>query len=484
MHTNFKLNRNGEQIGFFESNAKNNVPIDTISFSIQKNDTSYGRISDGDSTWVSFFNPTPGKPNEFKSDTLKLTNIFIDSIAGTSVGVNWETNIPATSTVRFGAQPDQLIREMSNPNLVLQHRIIIDRLIPNQTWYYRVKSSDVYQRETVSDVLNFTTLETTKLHHYEIAVDSIEANQVKISWKTNRPAHSTLYFGLDQNRLEQVLTDSLIVQVHEFFVSELIADTTYFFIVQSTARNEISQTSEILSFSTLNSRDSLDIIYQIEVMPYRSSGFFEDSGWNFGNNGLVRQDVKTTRPGFYQYTFRTKGKAALNIWPTFELSIDDSVLLSEAVIETKYRNYTVSSHLDSGWHSIQIAFINADSLQTCALIGDWLRIEFKQKSTDVGYRQPDKLPRRTLLYQNFPNPANPETQIRYSIPNSSHVLLKIYNLSGQEVRTLVDSEKTAGWYTLDWDGCDNAGQPVASGLYLYRLSAGGRILNRKILILK
>ncbi|RME95454.1 MAG: T9SS C-terminal target domain-containing protein, partial [Bacteroidetes bacterium] len=76
-----------------------------------------------------------------------------------------------------------------------------------------------------------------------------------------------------------------------------------------------------------------------------------------------------------------------------------------------------------------------------------------------------------------PNPFNPETEIRFAVPRSSHVTLTIYNLLGQEVRRLVDATYPAGFHTVRWDAKDEGGRPVASGIYLYRMQGEG--LTRK-----
>lgn len=84
-----------------------------------------------------------------------------------------------------------------------------------------------------------------------------------------------------------------------------------------------------------------------------------------------------------------------------------------------------------------------------------------------------ELPKSFLLEDNFPNPFNPETEIRFALPQTSHAVVKIFNLLGEEVRTLVDEHREAGYHTLSWEGRDNFGKPVASGVYLYQLRAGG-----------
>ena len=82
------------------------------------------------------------------------------------------------------------------------------------------------------------------------------------------------------------------------------------------------------------------------------------------------------------------------------------------------------------------------------------------------------IPNNYWLSDNFPNPFNPETEIRFAIPQTSHVVVKIFNLTGAEVRTLVDEQREAGYQRVRWDGKDQHGNPVASGVYLYQLRAG------------
>lgn len=89
-----------------------------------------------------------------------------------------------------------------------------------------------------------------------------------------------------------------------------------------------------------------------------------------------------------------------------------------------------------------------------------------------------------VLYQNYPNPFNPETRLRYQLTQPNRVLLQVFNLLGQEVRTLVDENKPAGFYEETWDGKDNHGLRVASGVYLYKLESGDSNLTKKMLLLQ
>jgi hypothetical protein len=104
--------------------------------------------------------------------------------------------------------------------------------------------------------------------------------------------------------------------------------------------------------------------------------------------------------------------------------------------------------------------------------------------TDVEEREASDLPAGIHLAQNHPNPFNPSTTISYDLPGRAYVRLTIYNLLGQEVAVLVDDVQTAGSHDVEWNGTDRHGKPVATGVYLYSLSAGEKKVSRKMLLLK
>ncbi len=90
-----------------------------------------------------------------------------------------------------------------------------------------------------------------------------------------------------------------------------------------------------------------------------------------------------------------------------------------------------------------------------------------------------------MLRGNAPNPFNPSTRIRYELPaDGAPVRLTIHDLGGRLVRTLVAEAQGAGGHVVPWDGRDDAGQPVAGGVYVYRLSAGASVESRKMVLLK
>ena len=94
------------------------------------------------------------------------------------------------------------------------------------------------------------------------------------------------------------------------------------------------------------------------------------------------------------------------------------------------------------------------------------------------------LPKSYQLFQNYPNPFNTETFIQYQLPATGDVELIIYNVTGQGVRILIKGQKNAGYHHIKWDGNDDKGIQVPSGLYLYQLRATEFIQTKKMLFLK
>jgi hypothetical protein len=92
------------------------------------------------------------------------------------------------------------------------------------------------------------------------------------------------------------------------------------------------------------------------------------------------------------------------------------------------------------------------------------------------------LPRVTDLFQSRPNPMVKGASIRYQLAQESEVTLVVYNVAGERVRTLVRGKEKAGYYTATWDGKGDQGGRVASGVYFYRLDAGGFVKTRKMVV--
>ncbi|HOH47449.1 MAG TPA: FlgD immunoglobulin-like domain containing protein, partial [Candidatus Cloacimonadota bacterium] len=97
---------------------------------------------------------------------------------------------------------------------------------------------------------------------------------------------------------------------------------------------------------------------------------------------------------------------------------------------------------------------------------------------------PSANPVITKLVGNYPNPFNPETSIRFSLKEAGNVSLRIYNLRGQLVRTLVNGSYQSGNHTVVWNGRDNNGNSVSSGVYMYRMESPGYNKTMRMMLVK
>ncbi len=96
----------------------------------------------------------------------------------------------------------------------------------------------------------------------------------------------------------------------------------------------------------------------------------------------------------------------------------------------------------------------------------------------------DVIPLKYYLHQNYPNPFNPVTTLRYDLPQDAMVNIIIYDLMGKSIKSLVNSNQSAGYRSIQWDATNNTGQPVSAGLYLYSIQAGDYTQTKKMVLLK
>jgi hypothetical protein len=105
------------------------------------------------------------------------------------------------------------------------------------------------------------------------------------------------------------------------------------------------------------------------------------------------------------------------------------------------------------------------------------------KNTSVD-RTREGLPEKFELHQNYPNPFNPITTISYQLPKSEMVTLKVYNILGQEIKTLISEVKQSGYHSVQWHGDNTMGIRVTSGVYLYVINSPSHTMVKKMVLLK
>jgi hypothetical protein len=141
-----------------------------------------------------------------------------------------------------------------------------------------------------------------------------------------------------------------------------------------------------------------------------------------------------------------------------------------------------SARGDAELVTVRFMALTEDPGQIEVLGGQFVNSGYQANTMRVEKAQ--ALPQIAALHQNFPNPFNPSTEIRFDIPTAREVQLRVFNQLGQTVRTLVDNRMKAGTYRIKWDGKTEAGNSISSGVYFYSLEAGDFSQIRKMTLVK
>ena len=167
---------------------------------------------------------------------------------------------------------------------------------------------------------------------------------------------------------------------------------------------------------------------------------------------------------------------------TYKLEISKSPDLSSPV--GTYDNLAtmnkIINSLDNGTYYWRVTAKSVDGKST----GYSDKGNFHVGSTTGITNEESIIPKVFEVFQNYPNPFNPSTQIKYGLPKASDVTIKVYNMLGQEIKTLVSEHKNAGTFTVRWNGDNNNGSKVSSGIYIFRVAAGSNSSTMKMILIK
>ena len=130
-------------------------------------------------------------------------------------------------------------------------------------------------------------------------------------------------------------------------------------------------------------------------------------------------------------------------------------------------------------HQYQVTPVSVEGIKLAGADGSLVNVVARTTTSDVKV-----IPGEFALQQNFPNPFNPSTEIRYDLPEEGFVNLVVYNMVGQKVRTLRSETMQPGYHSMVWDGRNDVGSQVATGMYFYSIHTGSFQATKKMLFLK
>jgi choice-of-anchor C domain-containing protein len=198
--------------------------------------------------------------------------------------------------------------------------------------------------------------------------------------------------------------------------------------------------------------------------------------------GAISQSFKTSKDSVYQLQFDMAGNPdGGRSLKRLRVTVADS---------SREFTFTPVRRDSMGWKVMAFKFTAIDSLTTLTFTSltsgaygpviDKVRVDFLTYVEETA-----NVPRLSFtLEQNYPNPFNPETTILYELPHAGQVEIAIFNLLGERVRLLVNQRQAAGQYRILWDGRNENGKSMPSGVYLYRLRAGEFVQTRKMILMQ
>jgi hypothetical protein len=211
-------------------------------------------------------------------------------------------------------------------------------------------------------------------------------------------------------------------------------------LILSDAQNEASLPVELLNFNAVVLQDSV-------ILNWMTATELENAYWFIEKKTLLQSEYKMIQDG--------------------EISIDES--------KNNYRQLARMEGMGSKPTSTHYKFVDYDvepgKIYAYRLSSISIKGEIDSFLPVIASYSDGILSDMYMLEQNYPNPFNPVTTIGYQIPFESNVVIEVFNILGQKVINLVDAKKEAGYYDIQWDGFSPKGTKVASGVYIYRMTA-------------
>ncbi len=394
-------------------------------------------------------NPVPSNP-------ISGTTVYT-----TAPTLSWSLDGPGDGLVFFvQLSTDSLFATFTAFNSIAGNSVDVTGLTPGATYYWRVRS---YNGSTYS---NWSTRE------YFVIVDTDGSPVPVLSW----PIGGATVYSTTQN-LFWYLNGSgvgLTYQVELSATSTFIGTPT--FTGLTNASFELSGLTEgqtvywrVRTFDGVT--PSAWSSYEYFIVYTSSAALMPLSG--SPSSGVV---INTNSPTI------SWALPAPNSGLTYELEISSDANMSNSVrVNDLTSAYTNINDLENN----STYYWRVRSKTSNGIYSNYSSVANFNTGDDItGVEDVNIVPANYYMAQNYPNPFNPTTNIKFGLPNSGNIKLVIYNVLGQEIKTLINQNLNAGTYNILWNGQNEAGINVPSGVYLYRITSGNFIDTKKMVLIK
>jgi regulation of enolase protein 1 (concanavalin A-like superfamily) len=380
--------------------------------------------------------------------------------------VRWKTEPEAKSTLAYGLTTSYR-DSVTESTLGTDHEAFLTALAPGATYHYRISAVDARGLSSSTGDLTFTTQPPAPAS--TLVSDEFNSGAINTSvWAVttpNPPGGSSI----GATGVEAFISLASGV-AHDLWTN----GNTVPRIMQSCNNTDFDV---VAKFNTSVTGDLAS--YQVQgILVEEDVNNFVRVDFNSGTGDSVALFAASFKGGFSSpVTLLNKNLAPHGASPLFLRIIRETPVWSitysfDGVTWRKGAVFTLS--LAATKVGIFAANPGAIPVAFSALV-DYFRVGAGTAAVPAV----DNLPTEFVLSQNYPNPFNPSTNVRFALPERSHVTLEVFSALGQRVAVLADEEKSPGVYVLAFDG-----RNLSSGVYIYRLIAGGRVFQKKMLLVK
>lgn len=460
------------------------------------------------------------------SDTTppEITNIKTSLLTQNSATIGWDTNENSDSFVEYGLTSNCEKSTTLDTTMVLHHSVVLSELVSNTTYYFRVVSKDIANNETISAISSFITpdetdADTTIPLIKEIVAANITNSSVTISWVTDENSDSQIEYGANTFYTKATPLDTSLVQNHTITITDLFHNTLYHYRVRSRDAAGNLALSEDYTFTT-------------KPRSYSIKGFIKDQtgkgvqGVIVTLSGAKSAESLTGSDGYYEFTGLFTGAYTLSIAKAGYISINSSKTFTalesdkenqDFIVEPTYaiRGYikkedgsgvpgvTVSLQGDTSrtYSTASTGYYEFPDLlpgnYTVTLAKEDTRFIPEQRNYSMVSDNQDNQNYEALPFikqigviikggeQGYVNPLKGE-KIQFTLypENAGLVEIEVYDLGSALIWHMQKEIEAGTGEIIAWDGKNNDGELVSSGIYVAHISGAGINQTKKIAIIK